>query len=55
VAPAAAALVGALMHRQIPGWGQALGIALVTLAAIGAARTGRAAEPSAEAAAPVSG
>ena len=55
VEPAAAALVGALMLRQIPGWGQALGIALVTLAAIGAARTGRAAEPSAEAAAPVPG
>jgi len=55
VEPAAAALVGALMLRQIPGWGQALGIALVTLAAIGAARTGRAAEPSAEAVAPAPG
>ena len=55
VEPAAAALVGAVMLRQIPGWGQAVGIALVTLAAIGAARTGRAAEPSAEAAAPAPG
>ena len=55
VEPAAAALVGALMLRQIPGWGQALGIALVTIAAIGAARTGRAAEPSAEAVAPAPG
>jgi inner membrane transporter RhtA len=55
VEPAAAALVGAVMLRQIPGWGQALGIALVTVAAIGAARTGRSAEPSAEAAAPAPG
>jgi len=55
VEPAAAALVGALMLRQIPGWVQALGIALVTIAAIGAARTGRAAEPSAEAVAPAPG
>ena len=55
VEPAAAALVGAVMLRQIPGWGQAFGIALVTLAAIGAARTGRSAEPSAEAAAPSPG
>ena len=55
VEPAAGALVGAVMLRQIPGWGQALGIALVTLAAIGAARTGRAAESSAEAAAPAPG
>ena len=46
VEPAAAALVGALMLRQIPGWGQAVGISLVTIAAIGAARTGRASEPS---------
>jgi inner membrane transporter RhtA len=49
VEPAAAALVGAVMLRQIPGWGPAAGIALVTIAAIGAARTGRGAEPSAEA------
>ncbi len=55
VEPAAAALVGAVMLHQIPGWGQAVGIALVTIAAIGAARTGRAAEPSAEAAAPAPG
>ena len=55
VEPAAAALVGAVMLRQIPGWGQALGIALVTVAAIGAARTGRAAESSAEAAAAAPG
>ena len=48
VEPAAAA-------RQIPGWGQAFGIALVTVAAIGAARTGRASEPSTEAAAPAPG
>jgi len=44
-----------VMLQQIPGWAQALGIALVTFAAIGAARTGRSAEPSAEAAAPVPG
>ena len=55
IEPAAAALVGAVMLRQIPGWGPGLGIALVTIAAIGAARTGRSAEPSAEAAAPVPG
>jgi len=55
VEPAAAALVGAVMLRQIPGWGPAFGIALVTIAAIGAARTGRATEPSAEAAAPAPG
>jgi inner membrane transporter RhtA len=55
VEPAAAALVGAVMLRQIPGWGPGLGIALVTIAAIGAARTGRAAEPSVEAAAPAPG
>jgi len=41
VEPAAALLVGAVMLRQIPGWGQTLGIGLVTLAAIGAARTGQ--------------
>jgi inner membrane transporter RhtA len=55
VEPAAAALVGAVMLGQVPGWGQVLGIALVTVAAVGAARTGRAAEPSAEAAAPAPG
>jgi inner membrane transporter RhtA len=55
VEPAAAALVGAVMLGQVPGWGQALGIAFVTAAAIGAARTGRATEPSAEAAAPAPG
>jgi inner membrane transporter RhtA len=55
VEPAAAALVGAVMLHQIPGWAQALGIALVTIAAIGAARTGRAAESLAEAAAPAPG
>jgi hypothetical protein len=43
------------MLRQVPGWGQAVGIAFVTIAAIGAARTGRAAVPSAEAAAPAPG
>ena len=41
VEPAAALLVGAVMLRQFPGWGQALGIGLVTVAAVGAARTGR--------------
>ena len=55
VEPAAAAMVGAVMLHQIPGWGQAVGISLVTIAAIGAARTGRAAQPSAEAAAPAPG
>jgi inner membrane transporter RhtA len=55
IEPAAAALVGAVMLRQIPGWRPGLGIALVTIAAIGAARTGRSAEPSAQAAAPVPG
>jgi inner membrane transporter RhtA len=55
IEPAAAALVGAVMLRQIPGWGPGLGIAGVTLAAIGAARTGRSTAPSAEAAAPVPG
>jgi inner membrane transporter RhtA len=55
VEPAAAALVGAVMLRQIPGWWPGLGIALVTIAAIGAARTGRGAEPSAEAAVPAPG
>jgi inner membrane transporter RhtA len=55
VEPAAAALVGAVMLHQIPGWGQALGIALVTIAAVGAARTGRVVESSAEAAAPAPG
>jgi inner membrane transporter RhtA len=55
VEPAAAALVGAVMLGQIPGWWPGLGIALVTIAAIGAARTGRGAEPSAEAAVPAPG
>jgi inner membrane transporter RhtA len=55
VEPAAAALVGAGMLRQIPGLGPAIGIALVTIAAIGAARTGRAAESSADAASPAPG
>ena len=55
IEPAAAALVGAVMLRQIPGWAPGLGIALVTIAAIGAARTGRGAEASSEAAAPVPG
>ena len=41
IEPAAALLVGAVMLRQFPGWGQALGIGLVTVAAVGAARTGR--------------
>ncbi len=44
VEPAAALLVGAVMLHQFPGWGQAIGIALVTVAAIGAARTGRSGE-----------
>jgi inner membrane transporter RhtA len=49
VEPAAALLVGAVMLRQIPGWGQALGIGLVTVAAVGAARTGqRPAAPASE-------
>jgi hypothetical protein len=43
------------MLRQIPGWGQVVGISLVTIAAIGAARTGRAAEPVAEVAVPAPG
>ena len=55
VEPAAAALVGAVMLRQIPGWGQTLGIALVTVAAIGAARTGRAADAGAPIVEPVTG
>ena len=41
IEPAAALLVGAVMLGQFPGWGQALGIALVTIAAVGAARTGQ--------------
>ena len=41
VEPAAALLVGAVMLGQFPGWGQAIGIACVTAAAIGAAQTGR--------------
>lgn len=44
VEPAAALLVGAVMLHQFPGWGQAVGIALVTTAAIGAARTARSSE-----------
>ena len=55
VEPAAALLVGAVMLRQIPGWGQVLGIALVTVAAIGAARTGQRSEPSAPVAEPATG
>jgi inner membrane transporter RhtA len=55
VEPAAALLVGAVMLHQFPGWGQALGIALVTIAAAGAARTGRVVETSPEAAAPAPG
>lgn len=45
VEPAAALLVGAVMLRQFPGWGQALGVCLVTVAAAGAARTGARAAP----------
>lgn len=44
IEPAAALLVGAVMLRQFPGWGQALGIGLVTVAAIGAARTAQRSE-----------
>src|SRR5262249_1430135 len=55
VEPAAAAVVGAVMLRQLPGWGQALGIALVTVAAIGAARTGRTAEVAEAASIPAPG
>jgi len=55
VEPAAAALVGAVMLRQIPSWGQALGIALVTVAAIGAARTGRGVEATGQDPAPAPG
>jgi inner membrane transporter RhtA len=55
IEPAAAALVGSVMLRQIPGWGPGFCIALVTIAAFGAARTGRHTEPAAEAAAPAPG
>ncbi len=55
VEPAAALLVGTVMLRQIPGPGQALGIALVTVAAAGAARTGRAATGDEHGAAPATG
>jgi inner membrane transporter RhtA len=41
IEPAAALLVGAVMLGQFPGWGQGIGIACVTAAAIGAARTGQ--------------
>jgi inner membrane transporter RhtA len=41
IEPAAALAVGAAMLGQFPGWGQAIGIAFVTTAAIGAARTGQ--------------
>jgi inner membrane transporter RhtA len=44
IEPAAALLIGAVMLRQFPGWGQALGIGLVTVAAVGAARTARRAD-----------
>ncbi len=47
IEPAAALLVGAVMLRQFPGWGQALGIGLVTVAAVGAARTAQRAVPGA--------
>jgi len=39
--PAAATIVGAVALRQIPGWGQVLGIVCVTVAAMGAAQTGQ--------------
>ena len=55
VEPAAALLVGAVMLGQFPGLGQALGIALVTVAAVGAARTGRPVEAAAQGAAPAPG
>ncbi|HTS79565.1 MAG TPA: EamA family transporter [Myxococcaceae bacterium] len=55
VEPAAALLVGAVMLGQIPGWGQALGIGLVTVAAVGAARTGRPVEAPPPVSAPVPG
>jgi inner membrane transporter RhtA len=41
IEPAAALVVGAVMLGQLPGWGQVFGIGLVTIAAIGAARTGK--------------
>jgi len=55
VEPAAALLVGAAMLRQIPGWGQVLGIALVTVAAVGAARTGQRTDAAEPAVAPAPG
>ena len=55
VEPAAALLVGAVMLHQFPGWGQAIGIALVTVAAIGAARTGRSGEVLAPESVPAAG
>ncbi|HVP61075.1 MAG TPA: EamA family transporter [Myxococcaceae bacterium] len=55
VEPAAALLVGAVMLRQFPGWGQAAGIGLVTVAAVGAARTGQRHAPVESGAAPVTG
>jgi inner membrane transporter RhtA len=55
IEPAAALLVGAVMLGQLPGWGQALGIALVTVAAVGAARTGQRTEPVEPAAAAAPG
>jgi inner membrane transporter RhtA len=55
VEPAAALVVGVVMLRQLPGWGQTLGIALVTVAAIGAARTGRSVEVAEAASIPAPG
>lgn len=55
IEPAAALLVGAAMLRQFPGWGQALGVALVTVAAIGAARTGQRTEAPSGASVPATG
>ena len=55
VEPAAALLVGAVMLRQIPSWGQVLGIGLVTVAAVGAARTGQRPEARAPVPEPATG
>jgi inner membrane transporter RhtA len=55
IEPAAALLVGAVMLRQFPGWGQALGIGLVTAAAVGAARTAQRSDVAAPLAAAASG
>jgi inner membrane transporter RhtA len=52
VEPAAALLVGAVLLHQLPDWGQILGIVCVTVAAIGAARTGQRGEAPSPAAAP---